>query len=83
MSDIARSFGASITKNVSDSLIIYFPRTSNLIDDSAFNNVIECGLTMLAARNAINEKLIGNNKSAATFSIGGTKPGSRNAARFG
>jgi two-component system, OmpR family, response regulator ChvI len=69
MSDIARSFGARIIKNVSDSLIIYFPRTSNLIDDSAFNNVIECGLTMLAAGSAINEKLTNNNKSAVTFSI--------------
>ena len=69
MSDIARSFGARIIKNVSDSVVIYFPRTSNLIDDSAFNNVIECGLTMLAAGSTMNEKLTGSNKSAATVSI--------------
>jgi CheY-like chemotaxis protein/class 3 adenylate cyclase len=61
MSDIARNFGAKIIKNVSDSLIIYFPQTSNSFDDSAFIKVIECGLTMLSAGNAINEKLNGNN----------------------
>jgi two-component system, OmpR family, response regulator ChvI len=69
MSEIARSFGASIIKNVSDSLIIYFPRTSNSFDDSAFLDILKCGITMLSAGSAINEKLTGNNKSAATFSI--------------
>jgi CheY-like chemotaxis protein len=70
MSEIARSFGASIIKNVSDSLIIYFPRTSNSFDDSAFFDILKCGIAMLSAGNAINEKLTdNNNKSAATFSI--------------
>jgi CheY-like chemotaxis protein len=76
MSEIARNFGAKIIKNVSDSLIIYFPRTSNSFDNSAFIKVIECGLTMLSAGSAINEKLTGNNHNnnnsntpAATFSI--------------
>src|ERR1700693_4908907 len=49
MSAIARNFGAKIVKNITDSLIIYFPQTSNSTDDSAFKDVIECGITMLAA----------------------------------
>jgi hypothetical protein len=40
MSTIARSFGAKIVKNITDGLIMYFPKTSNSIDDSAFKVVI-------------------------------------------
>ena len=36
---------------------MYFPQTSNSIDDSAFKNVIECGITMLTAGDVINTKL--------------------------
>jgi hypothetical protein len=57
MSDIARDFGAKIVKNITDALIIYFPQTSNSMDDSAFKDVIECGVTMLAASAVINTKL--------------------------
>jgi len=43
------TFGAKIVKNITECLIIYFPKTSNSIDHSAFKDVIECGITMLAA----------------------------------
>src|ERR1700756_5399930 len=36
LSTIARGFGAKILKNITDGLIMYFPKTSNSIDDSAF-----------------------------------------------
>ena len=49
MSNLVMSFGAKIVKNITDGLIIYFPKTSNSIDHSAFKDVIECGITMLAA----------------------------------
>src|SRR2546430_16851627 len=45
MSTLARNFGAKIVKNITDSLIIYFPKTSNSADGSAFQDVIECGIT--------------------------------------
>lgn len=69
MSDIAREFGAKIVKNIADSLIIYFPQTSNSTDDSAFKDVIECGITMLAASDVINTKLIEQKLSVVTYRI--------------
>jgi two-component system response regulator ChvI len=61
MAAITRNFGAEVIKNVGDSLIFLFPKTSDSSSSSSFNNaafkdVLECGLTMQAAYNAINEK---------------------------
>jgi hypothetical protein len=36
-------------KNVGDSLIYYFPKTSDSTNKSAFKDVIECGITIMAA----------------------------------
>jgi two-component system, OmpR family, response regulator ChvI len=69
MSTIARNFGAKIVKNVADRLIIYFPQTSDPTDDVAFQNVIECGITSLAAGEAINAKLTEEKLAAATYRI--------------
>jgi len=63
MSNIAKRFGARIVKNITDTLIIYFPRTSNPFDDCAFKDVIECGITMLAAGDTINSKLYDGSES--------------------
>ena len=68
MSNIARRFGARMVKNVTNTLIVYFPRTSNSSDVSAFTDVIECGITMLAAGGAINSQLNGN-PSSVTYKI--------------
>src|ERR671919_1333516 len=57
MATIAKNFGATIIKNAGDCLIYYFPSTSNSNDHSAFKNVIECGITMISAHQAINAKL--------------------------
>ena len=57
MSNISRRFGAKIVKNITDTLIVYFPRTSDSSNASAFSDVIECGITMLAAGDAINSQL--------------------------
>ena len=56
MATIAKNFGATIIKNAGDCLIYYFPSTSNSNDHSAFKNVIECGITMISAHQAINAK---------------------------
>jgi len=69
MSTIARNFGAKIVKNITDRLIIYFPQTSNSTDDVAFQDVIECGITMLAAGDAINAKFTDEKLAAATYRI--------------
>ena len=57
MAAIARNFDAKIIKNTGTSLVYYFPKTSNLYTLSSFKNVIECGVTMMAADNIINMKL--------------------------
>jgi two-component system response regulator ChvI len=57
MAVIARSFGASIIKNTGTSLVYFFPKTSADYNRSAFRDVVECGITMTAAHQVINEKL--------------------------
>jgi two-component system, OmpR family, response regulator ChvI len=57
MAAIARNFGAKIIKNVGDCLILCYPRTSDTSDKSAFNDVLECCITMIEARNTINQKM--------------------------
>ncbi|HET8686388.1 MAG TPA: adenylate/guanylate cyclase domain-containing protein, partial [Methanosarcina sp.] len=57
MAAIARNGGAKIIKNVGDCLIFYYPRTSDPSNKSTFNDVIECFITMIEARNTINQKL--------------------------
>ena len=55
---IIRDFNATIIKNTGDSLLYYFPKTSNSADDiSAFKEVFECGLTMIEASPIINTKV--------------------------
>ncbi len=57
MATIARNSGAKIIKNVGDCLIFCYPTTSDSSNKSAFNDVLECCITMIEARNTINEKL--------------------------
>jgi two-component system, OmpR family, response regulator ChvI len=58
MASISRNFGAKIIKNTGTSLVYFFPKTSSTEDNqSAFRDVLECGITMIAASDVINEKL--------------------------
>ena len=57
MAAIARNFGAKIIKNTGTSLVYFFPKTSSSDNQSAFRDVLECGITMIAASDLINEKL--------------------------
>ena len=57
MAAIARNFGAKIIKNTGTSLVYFFPKTSSSDNQSAFRDVVECGITMIAASDVINEKL--------------------------
>jgi two-component system response regulator ChvI len=57
MAVIARNFGTKIIKNVGDCLILCYPRTSDTSDKSAFNDMLECCITMIDARNTINQKM--------------------------
>ena len=57
MAAIARNFDAKVIKNTGTSLIYYFPKTSGSSNLSAFNDVIECGVTMMVANKIINIKM--------------------------
>ena len=57
MAAIARDFNSNIIKNTGDSLIFYFPETSDSANISAFKAVLECGLTMIAVNPIMNAKL--------------------------
>jgi two-component system, OmpR family, response regulator ChvI len=57
MALIARNFAAEVTKIAGDGLIFYFPQTSNASDTNSFRNVLECGITMMAAHKHINARL--------------------------
>jgi two-component system, OmpR family, response regulator ChvI len=57
MAAIARNFAAKVIKNTGTSLVYYFPKTSDLANTDAFKDVIEYGITMVAANKVINTKL--------------------------
>jgi two-component system, OmpR family, response regulator ChvI len=57
MAAIARGAGAKIIKNIGDSLVFYYPVSSESFGISVFYNVLECCMTMIGARNSINRKL--------------------------
>ena len=71
---IAKNFGATIIKNAGDCLIYYFPKTTdkgdNPINDIIFfKDVIDCGITMIAAHRVINSKLHGEKLPTLDYRI--------------
>ncbi len=66
---IARSFDAKIVKNLGDGLVCYFPKTNSSTDEAAFKDVIECGLTVIAARHIINAKLCEEKLPSVSYRI--------------
>lgn len=57
MAAIARDNDAKVIKNTGDSIIFYFPKTSDSTYLPAFNDVLDCGFVMLGVDLIINEKL--------------------------
>lgn len=55
---IAKNFGAKIVKNAGDALIFYFEDAGDQKNIMHFKNVIDCGLTMGMASNALNAKML-------------------------
>ena len=54
MASIVKGFDAKIVKNMSDGLVCFFPKTSDIRDDAAFEDVIGFGIAAMAARQNIN-----------------------------
>jgi class 3 adenylate cyclase len=57
MAIIVREFGGSVVKNVGDSLLYYFPETSELSNRTAFTKPLECGIAMIEAHGVIDTKM--------------------------
>jgi two-component system, OmpR family, response regulator ChvI len=57
MSAITKKHEGIIIKNIGGSLIFYFPITSDCTNRSAFWNVIECCVTMMAAYKFVNSEM--------------------------
>jgi class 3 adenylate cyclase len=58
MAALARDFDATVIKNTGDSVMFYFPKTTDSSTNmSAFKNVFECGLTMMSINPIINVRL--------------------------
>lgn len=60
MSKFVKGFGAVPIKNIGDSLLYYFPKTSDSDNRHAFQEVLDCGMMMIDTRNVINEKMYEN-----------------------
>lgn len=55
---IAKNFGARIVKNAGDALIFYFEEASDPANLAKFRNVLDCGLVMGQASNALNARML-------------------------
>jgi len=57
MALIVKKSGGAVVKNIGDSLLYYFPKTSDTLDRSAFADSLECGMKMIDAHNIVNIKM--------------------------
>lgn len=57
MAMIAKEFGGRVVKNVGDSLLYYFPQTSDNSNKHSFIDPLECSMAMIEAHDVINQKM--------------------------
>ncbi len=57
MAVIVREFSGMVVKNVGDSLLYYFPKTSDGYSKSAFIDMLECSMAMIASHSIINQTM--------------------------
>ena len=57
MAMIAKEFGGKVVKNIGDSLLYYFPQTSDNSDKHSFVDPLECSMAMIEAHGVINQKM--------------------------
>jgi adenylate cyclase len=56
MAEIASSFGATVVKNIGDSLLYYFPKTDS-DSNEPFKDVLKCSMVMIQKRPEINASM--------------------------
>ena len=57
MASIVRKHGGTVVKNIGDSLLYYFPETSDTSNVSSFADSLECGMEMIDAHEVLNAKM--------------------------
>ena len=57
ISKIVKSYGGKVLKNIGDSILFYFPKTSDINDTNSFQQAIECDFKILDERYRINDDL--------------------------
>ena len=57
MAMITKEFGGKVVKNVGDSLLYYFPQTSDDSNKHGFVDPLECSMAMIEAHGIINKKM--------------------------
>ena len=57
MSTILTQYHGKIIKNSGDNLFFYFPKTSNLDDHQAFQDVFDCSTSMIKSNGPLNQEL--------------------------
>lgn len=58
MAVIAQEFDAVIVKNIGDSLLYYFPKTEDDVNQDAIRKTLECSMTMIESHHMINRFML-------------------------
>ncbi|MDQ4072903.1 MAG: hypothetical protein M3162_01225, partial [Thermoproteota archaeon] len=69
MNSIIGNSNGKIVKNGGDSLLFYFPKTSDAGNEIAFHEAFECGTAMVKANNYLNEQLFQEDLPAIKYRI--------------
>ena len=56
-SEVVKSYSGKVIKNIGDSLLFYFPKTTDVNNMEVFKEAIECGFKILDERYSINQEL--------------------------
>ena len=56
-SEVVKSYSGKVIKNIGDSLLFYFPKTTDVNNMGVFGEAIECGFKILDERYSINQEL--------------------------
>ncbi|MER5176737.1 MAG: response regulator [Candidatus Nitrosocosmicus sp.] len=73
MASIIKHHNGKVIKNAGDCLIYYFPKTVDAsTNESAFQDVLDCGLAMIEANSTLNSNLSRNDLPPINYRISGT-----------
>jgi two-component system response regulator ChvI len=71
MASIIKAHNGKVIKNAGDCLIYYFPKTVDGSNESAFKDVIDCGVAMIDANPIINSRLNKDDLPSIRYRISG------------